>query len=186
MSSTDFIEYTAASAPEGSRAALRATAEKFGFVPAAMARMAASPTLIAAFGRLHALWDAGSFSPAERETLAMTMAHYAECHVCLALHSALLARAGTPPELLAALRENRSLPDARLDALRSFTLAILERRGQATDAELSAFLAAGYTKEQALELVVGVATYVLSTFVNRLTRAPVDAPFAAFATSPAA
>jgi AhpD family alkylhydroperoxidase len=185
MSSTDFIDYTTETAPERSRGALQATADKFGFVPSAMARMAASPAATTAFGRLLALWDATSFSPIERETLAMTMGHYAGCHVCLALHSALLARS-TAPELLAALREQRTLPDARLEALRTFTLVLLDRRGAASDAELAAFLDAGFTKEQALELVIGIATYVLSTFANRLTRASVDAPFAAFAIAPAA
>ena len=36
------------------------------------------------------------------------------------------------------------------------------------------FLAAGFTARHALEAVLGVATYTLSTFANRLVRAPVD------------
>jgi alkylhydroperoxidase family enzyme len=38
----------------------------------------------------------------------------------------------------------------------------------------AAFLAAGFTRAQALELLVGVGTYVMSTFSNRLTQAAVD------------
>lgn len=44
-----------------------------------------------------------------------------------------------------------------------------------------AFQAAGFTEEQALDVVLGVGVYVLSTFANRVTCAEIDAPFAAFA-----
>ncbi len=34
--------------------------------------------------------------------------------------------------------------------------------------ELTAFLAAGYTHRNALEVVLGIGTYTMSTFANRL------------------
>jgi len=40
-----------------------------------------------------------------------------------------------------------------------------------SDAELDAFLAHGYTRQNALEVVLGIGTYTVSTFANRLTRA---------------
>ena len=36
----------------------------------------------------------------------------------------------------------------------------------------------GYTLRNALEVVLGIGTYTMSTFANRLTSAPVDEPFA--------
>lgn len=42
------------------------------------------------------------------------------------------------------------------------------------DATLVAFLDHGFTRQNALEVVLGVGTYTLSTFANRLTRAPAD------------
>ncbi len=47
-------------------------------------------------------------------------------------------------------------------------------RGQVSDVELQAFFDAGFQQRHALDVVVGVAAYTLSTFANRLTRAPVD------------
>ncbi|MFJ6697187.1 hypothetical protein ACIQM4_14105 [Streptomyces sp. NPDC091272] len=35
-------------------------------------------------------------------------------------------------------------------------------------AQLEAFCAAGYTRRNALEVVLGIGTYTLSTFANRL------------------
>ncbi|BCJ59097.1 carboxymuconolactone decarboxylase family protein [Micromonospora endophytica] len=68
------------------------------------------------------------------------------------------------------------LPDERLEALRLFTLAVLDHRGAVPDEELSAFLAAGFQPRHALDVVLGVGTYTISTFANRLTRAPLGSP----------
>ncbi len=51
---------------------------------------------------------------------------------------------------------------------------MLASRGDVPDDERAAFEAAGFTARHALEVVLGVATYTLSTFANRLVRAPVD------------
>ena len=49
------------------------------------------------------------------------------------------------------------------------------------DDGLRVFLAHGYTAQNALEVVLGVATYTLSTLANRLTGAPVDERLSQFA-----
>jgi len=53
------------------------------------------------------------------------------------------------------------------------------------DADLATFTAAGFTTRQALEVVLGIGAYTLSTFANRLTRAPLDEPMTPFAWAPA-
>ena len=50
-------------------------------------------------------------------------------------------------------------------------------------AGLSTFLSHGFTRQQALDVVLGVGLYTLSTYANRLTQAPLDAPLAPFAWS---
>lgn len=55
-----------------------------------------------------------------------------------------------------------------------FTLALLERTGDVSDEVWQQFLAAGFDRAAALEVVVGVAAYTLTTFANRLTEAPLD------------
>lgn len=49
------------------------------------------------------------------------------------------------------------------------------------DATLQSFLAHGYTARNALEVVLGIGTYTMSTLANRMTGAPVDPQLAAFA-----
>ncbi|CAN5884267.1 carboxymuconolactone decarboxylase family protein [soil metagenome] len=176
-----FVDHTPETAPDASRAALRATAAHLGFLPSAMARLAESPSVTAAFGRLMALWEACSLALVEREVVTLTVAHRAGCEVCVAMHAAIMARAVADAPLLEALRAQRPLADGRLEALRQFTRAVLASHGGVTDAELRAFLAAGFSRQQALDVVLGVGTYTLSTTANRLTRAPLDRPLEPFA-----
>ena len=48
----------------------------------------------------------------------------------------------------------------------------MDTTGDVPAEELEAFTRAGYTARNALEVVLGIGTYTLSTFANRLTGAP--------------
>ena len=68
-----------------------------------------------------------------------------------------------------------------------FTLRVLDTAGDVGEPALRAFLAAGYTAQNALEIVLGIGTYTLSTLANRLVEAPLDEPLTPFAwTAPVA
>lgn len=176
----NFIPHTIESAPAPVRSALEAARKKFGGVPAPLARLAESPTAVAAFHALLAHFEASSLTPAEREVVTFVVATTNACHYCVALHSR-LAAAVLDDATIAALRrgassdEDGALSEPRLEAVRRFTRAVLASRGDVPDADRAAFAAAGFGARQALDVVVGVATYTLSTFANRLTRAPLDA-----------
>lgn len=178
---TTFVDHTLETAPEAVRPALRGTVSKLGFLPAAMARMATSPAVVSAFGRALTTWESCSLSHVEREIVTLTIAHEVGCEVCVAMHSSIVDRTVGDAALLRALRAQSPLEDDKLEQLRTFTLAALRQRGEVDDATFAAFLEAGFRHEQALDVILGIATYTLSTFANRLTRAPLDEPFAAYA-----
>ncbi|WP_437670105.1 carboxymuconolactone decarboxylase family protein [Sorangium sp. So ce131] len=169
-SSPHFPAHTLDTAPRPARPVLERTARKFGFVPLPSARFATSPLLVRAFDDLLSLFEEATLSPVEREVLVMVVAGHNGCDLCRDMHRGLLLRAGAPPAVAAALFERRPVPDARLQALAVFTEATLRARGEVSDAELDAFVQAGFTPEQALEVIVGIGTYTLSTFANRMTR----------------
>ncbi|THA25542.1 carboxymuconolactone decarboxylase family protein [Streptomyces sp. RKND-216] len=179
-----FVRHDVASAPEGARPHLENTARGFGFVPAPVAMMAESPELLEGFLTGSQLFDKTSFTLLEREVLILTMASSVECHYCVAMHSAMLTRSGTDASLVDALRERRPLEDTRLEALRVFTLAVMAGCGSVRPDLMQGFLDAGYTRRNALEVVLGLGVYTLSTYSNRMTEAPVDEPFRAFAWHP--
>jgi AhpD family alkylhydroperoxidase len=179
-----FAEHTIESAPPAARRFLAATRDHLGYLPAAMARMAASPQLIDGFLTLSAIFENTALEPVAREVLVMTVATRNRCHICVAMHTARLTALGADPGLIEALRDAdraEPLPDERLDAVRVFTLRVLDTAGDVGDRALRDFLAAGYTSQNALEIVLGIGTYTISTLANRLTGAPVDDQLAAYA-----
>ena len=169
-----FISYDVDTAPAGSRAILAETARNFGKVLSPLARLAASPLALQAALSSLQTFEQGSLAPLEREVLAMTMGRKNGCHYCVALHQRLLKMQEAPLSLIEALEQGLPLESPRLEALRTFTLALLEHTGDVPNQEWQQFLAAGFDRAAALEVVVGVAAYTLTTFANRLTEAPLD------------
>ncbi|MPZ79867.1 MAG: carboxymuconolactone decarboxylase family protein [Actinophytocola sp.] len=176
-----FVDHTVESAPPAARRTLTATAARFGYLPAAVARLAEAPEVLDGFLKLSGLFETTTLDPLARETLIMTIATRNGCHVCVAMHTAKLHALDADPALIAALRSGVPLTDPRLEVLRLFTVDVLESAGAVGDERMAAFLAAGYTRRQALEVVLGIGTYTLSTLANRMTAAPLDEPLAPFA-----
>ena len=176
-----FPEYTIESAPAGSRRFMVATQNHLGYLPAATARWAASPHLLEGFGKLNAVFEDSTLDRVAREVVVMTIATRNGCHMCVAMHTARLNALGAPADVIASLRASSALADQHLEAIRVFTLRVLDTAGDVGDDALRAFLASGYTRQNALEVVLGIGTYTMSTLANRLTGAPLDDQLSAFA-----
>jgi len=176
-----FTEHTIESAPPAARRSMTATTDHLGYLPAATGRMAASPHLLDGFMKLSAMFEATTLDPLAREAVVMTIATRNGCHVCVAMHTARLTALRADPTVIAALRGGDPLADPRLDAIRLFTLRVLESSGDVGDPALRAFFAHGYTEQNALEVVLGIGAYTMSTLANRLTGAPVDDALREFA-----
>jgi AhpD family alkylhydroperoxidase len=158
------------SAPAESRPLLAETQRRFGFIPLASARHATAPAVLEGFAHLHDVFERTSLSPLEREAVALALAGKLDCRLCRDIHRGFAQKQGASRELVEGLIARRNVPDARLGALVELTERVVDTHGVLTDAELERFLAAGFTARQALEVVVGVATYTLSIFANHLTR----------------
>ncbi|MFG1675048.1 carboxymuconolactone decarboxylase family protein [Micromonospora sp. NPDC049282] len=181
-----FTAYDPETAPAAARPVMAGVHRKLGHLPAAVGLMAGSPELLKGFLAANAAFEATDLDPVAREVVVLTVATRNGCHLCVAMHTATLARHDADPALIDALRAGEALPEPRLEALRRFTVAVLDHRGEVPDAELDAFLTAGWQPRHALDVVLGVGTYTISTFANRLTAAPLDEPLQAYAWTPAA
>jgi AhpD family alkylhydroperoxidase len=176
-----FTQHTIESAPPASRTAMGAVTGKQGYLPVAVALLAESPEALEGFLRMSGTFEACTLDPLAREVVIMTVAVRNGCHLCVAMHSARLTALGADPALTEALRAGAPLADARLDAARAFTVRVLDTAGEAGDESLAEFLGHGFTRRNALEVVLGIGAYTLSTLANRLTGAPVDEELRAFA-----
>jgi uncharacterized peroxidase-related enzyme len=181
MTQLAFTTHTVETAGPQAGPALARARSQFGFVPGALARMASSPGLVEAFNAVHAIFERqAKLTPLEREVVVMAVSVYNACHTCVALHTGLLRRHQAPPALIEALRDGHEISDPRLQALRLFVERVLATRGLVGEEALAAFLAAGYDHQQALDVVLAIGTFTLTTYANRLTGAPLDPPFERF------
>lgn len=169
MTQRQFPRFDETNAPPAARDALAVNKRLFGAIPEPLARYASSPVMLGAALAGLETFEKTTLAPLEREVLAMTMGRVNGCKFCLDLHSRLLKTQKAPAELISALQAGEPLTDHRLESLRTFVLAMLDRRGDVTPAAWTNFREAGYTHEQALEVVTGISVYTLTTFANRLT-----------------
>lgn len=176
-----FTIHTVDTAPAASKPLLEHSKRSYGMIPNLHAVMAESPEHLDAYKKLHDLFEHTSLGAAERNVvwLAINVEH--GCHYCVPAHTWIAKAQGLDDATIAALREARPLPDARLETLRQFTLKLVRQRGNVSPADVQAFLTAGFTQRNVLDIVLGLAQKVMSNYVNHLASTPVDAPFAAHA-----
>ncbi|WP_417481111.1 carboxymuconolactone decarboxylase family protein [Maricaulis sp.] len=178
---TDFTLHTVETAPEGSRQSLEESKAAFGFVPGLHAVMAESPQLLAGYKALHEGFASTSFNADELTVVWQTINVEHACHYCVPAHTGIAYSMKVDAAIIDALRDETPLPTERLEALRTFTLAMLRQRGEVTDAQIQAFLDAGYTRQNVFEVILGMAQKLMSNYTNHIAKTPVDAPFTKFA-----
>ncbi|MBO6509158.1 MAG: carboxymuconolactone decarboxylase family protein [Roseibium sp.] len=182
---TEFTLHDATTAPEASKPLLANSVAAFGMIPNLHAVMAESPQLLEAYQRIHALFQETSFDKEELTVVWQTVNVENSCHYCVPAHSAIAKSEGVDDAVTNALRNQTALPTAKLEALRTFTLKVVRDRGHVDEAAVQAFLSAGYTKQNILDVVLGYAQKVMSNYTNHLADTPVDRPFQKFAWEPA-
>lgn len=176
---SNYRVHTVETAPQGSKPLLQELNGAIGMIPNLAAAMAESPELLRGFLTLREIFYSGTFTPGEIQVLALSNAFENGCRYCMALHSAFALKAGVSDDTVEALRAGQSPREPGLKALNEFSRALVKKRGCVTDDDLRKVLAAGYSKAQALEVVLGVAVSILPNFAHHITQCPIDEPFRA-------
>ncbi|MEO1678958.1 MAG: carboxymuconolactone decarboxylase family protein [Pseudomonadota bacterium] len=183
----DTVVHTLDSAPEDAKPLLEKSMKAFGRLPSLHAVMAESPALLENYQNLHAAAINGTaFTPEERTVVWMTVNVYHACHYCVPAHTGIAKMEKIDDAIIDALRDETPLPDAKLEALRTFTLAVLETRGRPSADEVAAFEAAGYGRRAVLDIVAIIAQKVMSNYTNSLFDTPTDKAFEKFHWTPKA
>lgn len=178
---TDFTLHDETTAPEGSKDLLARSKKQNGRIPGLHATMAEAPGLLEGYQVMHQLFLDSSFDKDELTVVWQTVNVEHACHYCVPAHTGIAKSMKVDDAITDALRDGTALPSARLEALRSFTLAMVRERGNVDDAAVLDFMAAGFTKRQVLEVILGISQKVMSNYTNHLAQTPVDAPFEKFA-----
>ncbi|CAG4927258.1 unnamed protein product [Acidocella sp. C78] len=162
------------------RAVLEKAKAQVGFIPNMYANMANSPGFLETYLDGYARFRADSgMTPVEQEVVFLVISRANGCGYCTAAHSMIADKMSkVPADVLAALREGRTIADAKLAELARFTQVIFDTRGRPTQQDLESFRAAGYADRHALEIVLAMAVKTLSNYANHLFHTEVDNMFA--------
>lgn len=180
----EFPLHTNDSAPKAAQRILQEAERRFGFVPNLYRTLAEAPAALTAYHEVGLAFASSSLSPAEQQVVLLTVSQAHECQYCVAAHSMVGSTVGLSDDDVTALRGDRNPTDEKLKALRSFTRAVVEKRGWVDDEDLAAFLDAGYERPQVLEVLAGVTQKTLSNYTNHITRTPLDEAMRPFAWEP--
>lgn len=169
--------HTVETAPDESREQLKNVQSLLGMVPNLAAGMAESPTLFKSFFTVRGIYEKGTFSSAEVHALSLVNAVENGCGWCVAFHSTIGLKVGLPEKAVQGLRGGGSSGDSRIDALTGFSLAMIRKRGSISPEDLQSFYAAGFSKAQALEVVLGIAFSTMANYAGHLIHPPLEAAF---------
>ena len=163
------------------QAILESAQAQVSFIPNMYARMVNSPGLLTTYLDGYARFRQQSgFTPVEQEVAFLTISRENGCEYCVSAHSAIADNMSKVPMAVTdALREGTPISDAKLAALSVFTQAMVRQRGLPSRTQVDAFLSAGYTERQILEIVLAIAVKTLSNYANHLFHTPLDPIFAA-------
>lgn len=172
-----FTIHTISSAPDGAKPIMQQLQERVGFVPNLAATMAGSPLVLETYATLSGIFGRGSFSPVEREIIAMAASFDNQCTYCMAAHSTFAKVQGASESVLDAVRGGKLPSDPQLAALVTFTHTVVRQRGKVSTIDIQAFQNAGFTQAQAMEVLIGISQAALASFVHQMAETPLDEGF---------
>jgi AhpD family alkylhydroperoxidase len=172
---TRFDLHTPDTAPAGSKAQLAAATKAWGFTPKLHAILAESPAALIGYDTLFGLVAQSTLTPVEQQVAYQAINVFHGCEYCTMGHTYLSRAAGMDEGDVQALRNDGAPSDPKLAALWGFARAVVKTRGHAGDAAVDAFLAAGFSRANVLDVVAIVATKTISNYTNHLTHTPKEA-----------
>lgn len=173
--------HTIASAPGDSKPALEWLQKAFGVLPNLPAAIANSPKLINSLVPLFQQVHSPGLTEPENQIVLLTDAVTNSSKYAVAFHTALALQQGISSKEIDAIRERRLPKDKRFAALSTLAKTLIEKRGHLSERELDSFIAAGFTKEQILEVVAIVAASTITNYAGTIANPPLEDPFRQYA-----
>ncbi|MDO5651973.1 MAG: carboxymuconolactone decarboxylase family protein [Moraxella sp.] len=175
--------HTIDTAPAESKTRMEAVQKANGFIPNLIGTLANSPQALAFYQEVGKLNGANSLTAEEIEVIQITAAAHNGCDFCVAGHSKIgKLKLKMPTDVLNALRARTTVEtNEKYQALAQFTIQLIDKRGQVSDDELAAFKAAGYSDQNVLDVVMGVALATLCNYANNVSKNDINPELQAYA-----
>ena len=163
-----FKKYDTNNAPAAAQPQLEGVEQAMGFVPNLFKYMAEAPNTIEAYTKIDEIYSKSTLSPAHRQVVLLATSVYNDCRFCVAAHTGAAQGTELSKETLDALRNGQTPADEQDAALAHFATQLVDKRGFVTEADVDAFLAAGFTPANVFEVILGVTLKTLSNYVNHV------------------
>lgn len=151
--------------------------KKLGRHPNIFLTLAHSPAVIQAYAQFSGAMATSSLDGKLREQLALAVGQANNCDYCLAAHTAIGTSLGlSQDDTLAARRGDAG--DAKAKAAIKFANTLVEKRGNASDADVAALRDAGFGDQQIVEIIGVVAINIFTNYFNHVVGTEVDFPAA--------
>ena len=189
----DITIHTIETAPEEVKDVLQTVKDaNGGYIPNLIGLLANAPTALETYRTVGEINRRNSLTPTEREVVQITAAVTNGCAFCVAGHTAFSIKQidwctvtkgfQMTPQLLEALRNRTPIEDdPKLDTLAKFTIAVINTKGAVGDEAYNDFLEAGYTAQNALDVILGVSLASLCNYANNLAQTPINPELQEFA-----
>lgn len=142
------------------REQLEGVQRKMGKVPNLHATMANSPAVLTAYLRLHDALSQTSLDNRLRELLAVTVASLNQSEY-------VAKNVNVGPSELEQAREGGSA-DPKTAAALAFAKALVEKRGQVTDAEVASLKTAGFGNAAILEITASTVMHIFTNYCSHV------------------
>ena len=165
----DITIHTIETAPEEVKDVLQTVKDaNGGYIPNLIGLLANAPTALETYRTVGEINRRNSLTPTEREVVQITAAVTNGCAFCVAGHTAF------------SIKQIQMTPQL-LDTLAKFTIAVINTKGAVGDEAYNDFLEAGYTAQNALDVILGVSLASLCNYANNLAQTPINPELQEFA-----
>ena len=166
---------TIAETPAASQPLLQTVQQQIGAVPNMFRMFGTSPAALKAFVGMSGALAEGNLDAQMRERIALAVAEVNGCNYCLSGHT-YLARAAKLDDIEITANRSGTAIDPRAAAAVRFAAKIARARGHATEGDLHAVRAAGYSEADIVEIIALVALTTFANYVNSATDTDIDFP----------
>jgi len=149
---------------------------QLGMVPNLYATLAHSENALGSYLALQSAKT--SITSKEREVVNLVVSQVNGCDYCLAAHTVIGGMVGFTPAQIMEIRGGQAPFDAKLDILARLTKDITANRGHGDATLADAFLAAGWTRGNLVDVVVTIGDKTVTNYLHAVTKVPVDFPAA--------
>lgn len=174
-----FKTHDIGSAPSDARVDLEQIKLNHGNVPNVYAVMAEAPVLLKGHIALKEQFEKATLSKHDRKLVLLTLSRELGSTYDTAVHSGAAEKHNVPMDVIEAIRAGTALKDLKMEALRGFVAKLVSSHGHVTELDVQAFLTAGYTRANVLEIVLAAGAVTLTSYTNLIAQPVLDAEFAA-------